>query len=145
MKTANRGQASALRDLAKGYTEAWCSRDPHRVASFFSPEGSLTVNGSATVEGRHAIAEVVRGFMAAFPDLEVVMDDLLARKGGVLYRWTLTGTDSGPRGTGRWIRMSGFEEWTIGDDGLIGSARGHFDPVEYERQLAEPRPEQSCL
>jgi hypothetical protein len=37
-------------------------------------------------------------------------------------RWTLVGTNTGPGGTGRRVRISGFEEWTIGDDGLIAAS-----------------------
>jgi len=41
-------------------------------------------------------------------------------------------------GTGRKVRISGFEVWQIGDDGLIAESRGYFDGAEYERQLADP-------
>ena len=33
------------------------------------------------------------------------------------------------------VRISGFEEWTIGDDGLIAESQGHYDQAEYDRQL----------
>jgi hypothetical protein len=50
------------------------------------------------------------------------------------YR-TLTGTNTGPGGTGRAVRISGFEVWQIGEGGLIAKSEGHFDEVEYRRQL----------
>lgn len=34
------------------------------------------------------------------------------------------------------MRISGYEEWTIGTDGLIGESKGHFDEAEYKRQLS---------
>ena len=40
-------------------------------------------------------------------------------------------------GTGRRVRISGFEEWSIGDDGLIASSLGHYDQADYERQLEQ--------
>jgi hypothetical protein len=52
-----------------------------------------------------------------------------------IYRWTLTGTNSGPDGTGKKVRISGYEEWTIRADGLIEKSLGHFDEAEYQRQL----------
>ena len=97
-----------VRDLAKKYTEAWCSQDPARVAAFFSPNGSLRVNNNDPVLGRNAIAEVARGFMQAFPDLKVRVDDLHMQGGRVVYRWTLTGTNTGPGGTRRRVRIGGF-------------------------------------
>jgi hypothetical protein len=33
------------------------------------------------------------------------------------------------------VRISGFEEWRIGADGLIAESEGHFDSSEYQRQL----------
>lgn len=35
------------------------------------------------------------------------------------------------------MRISGFEEWRIGADGLIAESKGHFDSDEYQRQLEE--------
>ncbi|HST12083.1 MAG TPA: nuclear transport factor 2 family protein [Terriglobales bacterium] len=124
-----------LQDLATHYTAAWCSQDPSQVAAFFSPDGSLTVNDAAPALGRSAITEVARSFMAAFPDLRVVMDEMLVRENRWEYHWTLLGTNSGPGGTGHRVRISGFERWQMGADGLIFRSQGHFDGAEYQRQL----------
>ena len=51
------------------------------------------------------------------------------------YRWTLIGTNTGPGGTGNRVRITGFEEWSFGDDGLIAESQGHYDQAEYTRQL----------
>ena len=73
--------------------------------------------------------------MTAFPDMQVLMDDLLAQGDRTVYHWTLIGTNTGPGGTGQRVRISGFELWKIGDDGLIAESRGHFDSAAYKRQL----------
>ena len=36
--------------------------------------------------------------------------------------------------------FSGYEEWTIGADGLIAESKGHFDEAEYQRQLKSGAP-----
>ena len=130
-------EPAQLGDLAKRYTAAWCSNDPASVAAHYSPEGSLTINEGAPSVGRAAITEAARSFMTAFPDLQVLMDDLLVEGGSTVYRWTLIGANTGPGGTGRGVRISGFEEWKIGDDGLIAESRGHFDSADYQRQLEQ--------
>ena len=127
-----------LRELAKRYTEAWCSQDPGRVAAHYEPGGSLTINDGAPSVGRAAITEAARSFMVAFPDLQVLMDDLRVEGDGAEYHWTLVGTNTGPGGTGKPVRISGFEEWTIGEDGLIAASLGHFDQNEFERQVTVP-------
>lgn len=126
-----------LRDLAVGYTTAWCSQDAATVAAFYSPGGSLSVNGAPPAVGRDAIAGVAQGFMTAFPDMKVLMDELSAQGDPVVYRWTLVGTNTGPGGTGKRVHLGGFEEWRIGTDGLIAESRGHFDNAEYQRQLEQ--------
>ena len=124
-----------VHDLARRYTAAWCSQDPASVAEHYTPEGSLAINDGPPSVGRAAITEAARGFMTAFPDMQVLMDDLVTEDRRIDYHWTLVGTNTGPGGTGNRVRFSGFEEWTIGDDGLIADSKGHFDQAEYERQL----------
>ena len=132
-----------LLDFARHYTDAWCSQEPARVADHYAPDGSLTVNDGPPAVGRAAITEVARSFMSAFPDMQVLMDDLVADGDRTEYHWTLVGTNTGAGGTGNCVRISGFEKWTIGDDGLVAASQGHFDQAEYDRQLAhgveEPR------
>jgi uncharacterized protein (TIGR02246 family) len=127
-------EPSQLLDFAKRYTAAWCSRDAASVAACFAPTGSLSVNGAPAV-GRTAIAEVAQGFMTAFPDLDLSMDNILIEDGRAVYHWTFAGTNTGPGGTGRRVRFSGFEVWRIGEDGLIAESQGHFDGAAYQRQL----------
>jgi uncharacterized protein (TIGR02246 family) len=124
-----------LRDFATRYTAAWCSGNPEAVASFFAPNGSLKINDGASSTGRAAIAEAARSFMTAFPDMQVFFDDLKQNGPRVEYHWTLTGTNSGPGGTGKKVRISGFESWKFSADGLIEDSLGHFDAAEYTRQL----------
>jgi len=124
-----------LHDFARRYTQAWCSRNPASVAAFYSPNGSLSVNGGDPAVGQVAITEVALGFMTTFPDLQVLMDNVLAKNGITEYHWTLIGTNTGPGGTGRRVHISGYEVWTIGPDGLIAESRGSFDSAEYQRQL----------
>jgi hypothetical protein len=124
------GDRQQIEELARSYTEAWCSRDPARVAGHYVPGGTIAINGG----GPAGIGEVAEAFVTAFPDIEVFMDDLVLRDDGVLeYRWTFTGTSAE---TGKSVRIPGFEEWTI-DAGLIATSSGHYDQAEYDRQLRE--------
>jgi hypothetical protein len=125
-----------LRDFAERYTAAWCSQEPERVAAFFSPNGSLAINGGKAAVGRDAIAAVARSFMEAFPDLHLELDDLRIKDGMPEYHWILSGTNTGPGGDGKPVRISGWELWEIGADGLIDEAKGNFDQEDYLRQLS---------
>jgi hypothetical protein len=124
-----------LRDFATHYTAALCSQNPSSVAAFYSPDGSLAVNGGTPAVGREAITAEAQGFMTSFPDLQVLLDNLLITGDRVQYHWTLIGTNAGPGGTGHKVRISGYEAWTIGEDGLIAESQEHFDNKSYENQL----------
>ena len=125
--------AGSIAELAQSYTEAWCSRDAPRVASHYAPRATIAINGGEAA----GIEEVAASFIAAFPDITVYMDALQVDGERVRYDWTFTGTSSE---TGKWVRIPGFEEWTIGSDGLIATSTGTYDEAEYERQLREGAP-----
>src|SRR5207248_5131591 len=115
-----------LKQFAARYAKAWCSQNPENVAAFFAENGSLSVNDGPLAVGRAAIAEIARGFMRDFPDMIVTFDKLEPRGDATAYHWTLIGTNTGPGGTGRRVRISGYELWKIDKDGLIAESKGHF-------------------
>lgn len=123
-----------LNEFATQYTAAWNSQDPGSVAAFFAEGATLSVNGSPAT-GREAITGVARGFMTGFPDMVLLMEKLEFHPDQADFHWTFIGTNTGPGGTGNTVHFSGFEEWTIGEDGLIAQSMGHFDADEYQHQL----------
>ena len=124
-----------LEIFARGYAQSWCSQRPNFVSSFFAEGGELTVNNGKTAKGTNAITNVAKGFMEAFPDMIVSLDSLTTKSDKTRFYWTLAGTNNGTNGTGNKVKISGFEEWTINDKGLIQKSNGYFDEKEYKRQL----------
>jgi steroid delta-isomerase-like uncharacterized protein len=124
-----------LTEFARRYTAAWCSHDAAAVASFFAEDGSLTINDGVPSAGRNAIAAAAQDFITTFPDLIVAMDRVVPKEKTVEYHWTLTGRNTGPGGNGQFVRISGYEEWQMSPDGLIGKSLGHFDEADYAQQL----------
>ena len=129
------GMKPTMSEFASNYARAWSSKDPENVAKFFSESGWLKVNSGKPAVGRAAITEVARGFMTAFPDMVVTMDKIVEKGDVTEFRWTLTGTNTGPGGKGKKVKISGREEWRIGPDGLIAESDGHFDEADYNRQI----------
>lgn len=126
-----------LKAFAERYAEAWCSQDPEKVAALYAENGSLSVNDGPPAVGRAAIAEIARGFMRDLPNMVVTMDDVSRNSDGTKFHWTLLGTNTGPGGTGKRVRISGYELWKIDNGGLIAESKGHFDSAEYEHQLKD--------
>jgi predicted ester cyclase len=122
-----------LNSFAEHYAQAWCSQKPENVAAFYAKNGSIAVNGGTPAP----IIEVARSFMRDFPDMVVTFDKFEPRADAVAFHWTLTGTNSGPGGSGNRVRISGYELWKIDTDGLIAESQGHFDAADYEKQLKD--------
>ena len=134
-ESGSMSDSSRLIDFATRYTAAWCSHNPATVASFYSELGSLTINDGAPAVGRKAVEDAAQSFMTAYPNLLVKFDRLEPRGNRVLYHWTFIGTNTGPGGTGNQVRISGYEDWKIGPDGLIAESKGHYDAQEWDRQV----------
>jgi predicted ester cyclase len=124
-----------LSNFVKRYAKAWCSQNPESVAAFFAERDSISINNGPPAVGRAAIAKEAQAFMTTFPDMVVTMDKLVRDEEGTKFHWTLTGTNTGPGGAGKRVRISGHELWKIDNDGLVAESKGHFDSAEYERQL----------
>jgi uncharacterized protein (TIGR02246 family) len=128
---------TAIHELAIDYTNAWCSRSGEAVASFFAENATSIINGGEPTIGRAAIADAMGAFFVEFPDLVLRMDDLRSGGNQAIYLWTLEGTNSGPGGTGNFVRILGWQNWHISNDLLIVKADGGYDGVEYDRQIQE--------
>lgn len=128
--------SAELTDFAVRYAAAWSSQDPDKLASFYAVDGTLRVNDGEPSVGREAIAAKARGFMEAFPDMVVAMDELRRVDGRLEFHWIWTGTNTGPGGTGNSVRLTGYEEWTLSGDGLIMKSEGHYDEAEYQQQVS---------
>jgi predicted ester cyclase len=124
-------------EFGQKYTDAWNSKVPEKMASFYAANGTLIVNNGTPAVGRKQLAETAQSYMEAFPDLELTMDSLTKEDENYRYYWTFKGTNSGPNGTGNKVDFSGFEEWTMNDQGLIQKSIGTYDSDDYMRQLNE--------
>lgn len=117
------------------YTEAWNSRVPANMAAHYAEDGTLIINNGTPSKGRAELAASAESFMVAFPDLHLTMDSLVEDSGKYNYHWTFSGTNTGPGGTGNKVVFSGFERWTMNEEGLIQSSIGTFDAEDYARQI----------
>jgi uncharacterized protein (TIGR02246 family) len=126
-----------LEALAASYTAAWNSGRPEAVAGHYAENGQIIINGGTPWLGRAGVADMAAGFFADIPDMVLHCDGV--RGGGpadvlqAIYLWRFTGTHAG---SGHTVRVTGWEAWQIGSDGLIAASRGWFDSEDYARQTA---------
>ena len=126
--------ADDIRKLASSYTDAWCSGSGERVAAHFCADAQSIINRGEPTHGRKAIAGAMGVFFEEFPDLVLHMDALRSGGNQAIYLWTLEGTHGE---TGHFVRIAGWQNWLLSDDGLIALADGGYDAEEYDRQVRE--------
>lgn len=124
-----------LTEFATRYAAAWSGQDPAAFASFYAEDGTFRINDGEWSIGRDAITETARSFMTGFPDMRVRLVKVTREGDRVNFHWRWTGTNTGPGGTGNAVDLQGYEQWLLGDDGLIIETQGHMDDAEYQRQL----------
>jgi hypothetical protein len=122
-------------EFAMRASAAWSSQDPEGVAACYEPTASLTINNGIPATGHIELAATAASYMEAFPDLQVSVDHLHVAGDSAFWVWTLTGTNNGPGGTGKKVRVSGIEVWRIGSSGLVANSIGYYDAICYEHQL----------
>lgn len=118
--------------MAENYAMAWCSHDPHAVASFYAEDGRIVINDGDPSNGRSQIAEMAQAFYNDFPDLVVIMDSIRTSGTHAVFMWTLEGTHAT---TGYYVEVGGWEYWRYTEAGLIAESVGHFDADEDQRQI----------
>ncbi len=134
-KNENTMEQNLPQDFGEKYAAAWSGQNAEAHAKFFAPNGSQIVNNGTPAIGRDAIAKVAQSYMTAFPDMIVICDSLPTTSKGVEFHWTLTGTNTGPNGTGKKVKISGVEILQFDSNELITESNGSFDEKEYNRQL----------
>lgn len=123
-----------LKKLAMDYANAWSSKSPDAVASFFAKDGQIAINRGDVLKGHAAIAEMAAGFYSEFPDLVVLCDEVRVAGDHAVFAWTLEGHHVR---TKNFVRVGGWEEWDIDGQLKIKSSLGWFDQAEYDRQIVE--------
>lgn len=79
------------------------------------------------------MADMAAGFYANAPDLTLTCDHIRISGNHAAFVWTFTGHDAG---TNTPLKIKGWEEWDLGEDGKTTTSRGWFDGDNYARQVA---------
>ena len=127
-------KSADLKSMAERYAEAWSSHSPEAVASYYAPDGQISINRGDTLKGQEAIVEMAAGFYAEFPDLIVHCDELRTAGNHAIFAWTLEGHHAE---TKNYVKVAGWEKWELDENMKIKSSLGWFDAEEYDRQVAE--------
>jgi steroid delta-isomerase-like uncharacterized protein len=84
------------------------------------------------LNGRAALADGVRRYMTAFPDLHVEVTSSTLDGTRLVQEWTVTGTHGA---TGRWTQVYGATVTTFDDDAMMIEGSLYWNPLTVMRQL----------
>ncbi|SNS42307.1 conserved hypothetical protein, steroid delta-isomerase-related [Geodermatophilus saharensis] len=126
-------------ETAERYTRAWNAHDGAEVAACFAEDGTYLDPTLPVPLPRAAVAGMVAGLVAAFPDLVFAGEDLAVDGNRVFARWRLQGTNTGPlpglpQPTGARCDLPGIDVITVDDTGIT-SVVGYFDQKTFAEQL----------
>jgi predicted ester cyclase len=115
----------ANKALVRRYREIYSTNQLDPLGEILAPEliaHTLLPGVPPTLEGIKKVHEMA---LAAFPDLRVTTEDLIAEGDKVVERWTQTMTHTGgaifgaPAGTGRKVKTTGISIYRIANGRIV--------------------------
>lgn len=123
-------------------TDAWNRHDLDAIAACYAPDGTAEFSGGPPAVGREAIANAIRFWFTAFPDLKLITEEALTEGNRLIQVWTVRGTHTGPLGPiepidpkGRPLMVRGIAFMDVNESGLITSSRDIFDRSQLFRSV----------
>jgi predicted ester cyclase len=122
--------------------EVWNKGNLTVVDEIASPDLIVHYLPPGTPPGRETLKQSLASLRAAFPDLKITFEDLIAEGDKIAVRCRMTGTHRGPfhsktliPPTGRRISAEGIEIWRFDGNGKWVELRGGFDQLALLQQL----------
>lgn len=111
-------------ELVSGLVEAWNAHDPDRVAGFHAPEYEGRDIAQVRPEiGPEGARQAFCRFLRAFPDLELIPDELLTEGDRAALLWRIRGTHQGTLlripPSGRRLEFTGVSMFEIRGDRVV--------------------------
>lgn len=117
----------SLQTLAYSFAEALNTKNVDLFDTFIAPD--YIQHNPAVAQGLAGLKEFFTGWLAAFPDTYVTVEDSLAAGDRVVGRFTYTATHTGPflgiPATGNRINMRSIDIWRVRD----GKFSEHWDEL----------------
>ena len=137
---------SNMSDLEKKITtkinnlaKAWSTNDAELFAANTSKNLVRYDNGVKSINNQAEYLANISGYHAAFPDLNIALDELSVEGNKGMGKWTATGTNTGEfmgkPPTGKKIKFHGVAIWKFNNDGLGVHEEVYSDPNASAMQL----------
>jgi predicted ester cyclase len=137
MAQATRETTRTAEEVARSYFAAVAARDADAMAAHWSFEGVDELLSVGIFRGPDEVRELFRGIFAAIPDLEIVVDRIIAGEGVAAVRWRSSGVHTGGplfgiEATGRLIELRGCDCLEV-EDGMLVRNTAYMDGAQLAR------------
>lgn len=134
-------------EVARAYFEALAARDEEAAADRRAPDVIADIVPAGIVRGADEYREFVRALLAAFPDYELTVEDVIGGEGVAAVKWRWSGTFSGGpfqglEPTGRRVEVRTVD-WVEVEDGKVKKVTAYFDGLEFARAVGMMPPKDS--
>ena len=127
------------KDVLRGAIEnVWNKGDLSAIAQYYAAD--VVIHGAlpGLPPGLEGVRQVISAYRAAFPDVQLTIEELIAEGDTVADRWMWTGTHKGEfmgiAPTGKKVKLGGVSIVRIAD-GKIVEIRSASDNLELMKQL----------
>ena len=125
--------------VRRHFDESWNQQDDDAVDEIFAEDFVGYSSGSSDpIRGREGVKQSLDGYLSAFPNLQMTIEELVADDDKVAVRWFAEGTHNGDLlgmpPTGKSVEVGGIDIFTIVDE-QIREAHGLYDQAGLMQQL----------
>lgn len=85
-----------LKPLVDKYVEVWNSGNLGDLDAIINSTYAYHSNQSPDANGLDGLKKVISGFRTSYPDVKIVLDDVIYSENEASCKWSLTGTNTGP-------------------------------------------------
>ena len=146
MATADTTRTAA--EVARSYFEALAAKDLDRAADHRSPEVVADIVPVGILRGPEEYRALFEEMFAAFPDFELVIEDVVGGDTTAAVRWRWSGTHSGSpfqgiEPTDRRVETRTVDWIELDAEGRIVRVTAYFDGMEVARGMGMMPPKDS--
>jgi predicted ester cyclase len=140
-------KARTAEEAARGSFDALIAHDIDALLSYWHPEGIQDWVVLGVFRGHDEIRELFNGILAATPDLELIVENVVADDRRCAIQWRSRATHNGApfmgiEPTGRVIELRGVDLMEV-EDGLVVRNNVYYDGAAYARGLGMLPPQDS--
>jgi len=135
-------------EVARSYFEALAAKDLNRAADHRSPEVVADIVPVGILRGPDEYRALFEEMFAAFPDYEMVIEDVVGGDSNAAVRWRSSGAFTGApfqgiEPTGRRIETRAVDWIELDGEGRIVRVTAYFDGMEFARGIGMMPPKDS--